>query len=165
MRRFIPAAFLLSLTVVFSVVSFSEQPLASEDRDELLSIVERSCHKACLDGRGREAYCNRYCGCVRSRVEKLSEDTDITAVLEKNSQQQTLIQQCSGETAVQLFSQSCREKCKGAAKCNGYCSCLEGKITENRKFTDIGLFFIRLGKNEEDAVGALKRFETVCTKQ
>ena len=137
---------------------------ALEDKAALLSVVEQSCTKACLEGRGGQAYCTKYCGCVRGQVEGLAKDSDITTVLEKTDQQQQLIQQCSGETAVSLFASSCREKCKNSSKCTAYCGCLKTKITQDREPADIGKFFISLGQNEEGAVGLLKGFEAACTK-
>lgn len=148
---------------VFALLAFA--PLQAAERDELLSIVQRSCQKACVEGRGQAAYCQKYCGCVRGRVETLSNGDDLASVLENTTQQQSLIQHCSGETAVLMFASSCRQKCKKSAKCDAYCACLETRISDNRKFSEIGQFFIGLGKNEEVAIGQLKSYEAACSQQ
>lgn len=151
-----------ALTGIFS---FQAPSVSAAETEGLLSIVEQSCTKACVEGRGKAAFCKSYCGCVRGRVKALAGENDITSVLEDNNQQQMMIEQCSGETAVQFFSLSCKQKCKDAARCNEYCSCLEQQITGGKNFTEIGTFFIRLGKNEDQALSQLKGYEAACTKR
>lgn len=149
--------------VLFVGFVFDNAAHAKDDNGPLLEIVEQSCSKACIKGRGDKAFCKSYCSCVRGRVKNLAERTDISKVLQGERQQVGLIHQCSGETAVEFFSQSCQKKCSGADQCTTYCACLKEKITKKRKFSEIGAFFIQLGKNDNGALGQLKRYEQSCS--
>lgn len=152
------------LLFCLGITHLSSQTLAAETDVELIDVVERSCKKACVGGKGEQAFCSSYCQCVSNRVEDMASGSDISKVLSERSQQNALINQCSGQTAVKFFAQSCRDKCAGVPKCNAYCSCLEEKIQYKRKLSDIGVFFIGLGKNETRAVGRLKSYEAACIK-
>ena len=138
--------------------------IAAEDDTALLEIVESSCKKSCVENKGGEAFCSSYCKCVNGRLTQLAKKTDLAKILQDEKQQETFVHQCSGETAVKFFAHSCREKCAGASKCNSYCSCLENQITNKRKFSEIGAFFIQLGKNETGATDRLKRYEKACSR-
>jgi len=138
--------------------------IAAQDDQALLEIVETSCKKSCVENKGGEAFCTSYCQCVNGRLTQLAKKTELAKILQDEKQQEIFVHQCSGETAVKFFSHSCREKCAGASKCNSYCSCLENQITNKRKFSEIGAFFIQLGKNETGATDRLKRYEKACSR-
>lgn len=152
------------LLCCFGIAILPTQSFAAETDKELISIVDRSCKKACVGGKGEQAFCSSYCQCVSSRVQDLATGSNISKVLSERSQQNALINQCSGQTAVKFFANSCRQKCAGVPKCDAYCSCLEEKIQYKRKLSDIGVFFIGLGKNETRAMGRLKSYEAACMK-
>ena len=134
----------------------------TSETDDQLTIVETACNKACAEGRGDKAFCQAYCGCIRVNVQEKSKQSGIAGLLRGEQQQQRLIHHCSGETAVKFYAQSCRSTCKDVPKCDAYCGCLQDKITKNRKPSEIGAFFIQLGKNESSTVGKLKRYESLC---
>ena len=135
------------------------------ENDPELTIVETACNKACTKGQSDKAFCQAYCRCIRSTVQEKRETSSVSSILKSERQQQLLIHQCSGETSVKFYAQSCRKTCKDAPKCEAYCACLQEKITKNRKSADIGAFFIKLGKNESSVVGQLKRYEALCMAQ
>jgi len=154
---------LAGLIVTGIFASFGGALLAAPE-DELLTIVEKSCKRACVGGRGEKEFCGSYCQCVSQRIEKLAEQSDITKVLQEQGQQDAVIKQCSGQTAMAFFATSCREKCSGVPRCDSYCSCLEGKVKAKQELSDIGSFFIQLGKNDASAVKRLEGFEAACSR-
>lgn len=137
--------------------------LAAADQ-ELLGIVETSCTKSCVGGRGEEAFCTSYCQCVKGEVEKKAESTDIASVLKTKASQDEVIQLCSGQTAMSFFEKSCRTKCEGVPRCDAYCGCLSGKIKDGQTIEQVGSFFIELGKSEAGTVQKLKGFEGACSR-
>ena len=149
------------ISCLMFILPFAGPALAEAD-EELLHIVERACTKSCTEGRGDKKFCKAYCGCIRQTVQKRSAKVDIASLLKGERQQRQLIHHCSGETAVKFYEQSCRKTCKDVPNCDVYCGCLQDKITKNRKFTDIGAFFIQLGRNDNSAIGQLKRYEKLC---
>lgn len=155
------SAFILALLILSL---YSAVPAASKADKELLTIIKTSCQKACVGGRGKEAFCSSYCQCVSGEIEKRSDATEISQILKTPAQQDEVIQICSGQTALGFFDQSCREKCAGVPRCNAYCGCLSDKIQDGRKLKQVGAFFIELGKNQSTAVQRLKGYEAACTK-
>lgn len=158
------SGYLLGFFAAVLVLTAGEVALQAAPEDELLSIVEKSCKRACVGGRGEKAFCGSYCQCVSQEIEKLADQSDITRVLQEQGQQDAVINQCSGRTAMTFFAASCREKCSGVPRCDSYCSCLEGKIKVKQDFSEIGTFFIQLGKNDASAVKRLEGFEAACSR-
>ena len=162
--RFLFKLFSFACLICYLTLGGPGTVLAAQDDKALLEIVERSCKKSCVENKGGAEFCTSYCKCVNGRLTQLAKKTELAKILQDEKQQETFVHQCSGETAVKFFSHSCREKCAGAAKCNSYCSCLENQITNKRKFSEIGAFFIQLGKNEASATERLKGYEKACSR-
>ncbi len=137
--------------------------IVGADKSALLGVVESSCKKSCVKGQKKQAFCSVYCGCVRGQLTQLTKQTDLSKILQNSKQQNQIIQHCSGETGIKFFSKSCQQSCNGAPKCKAYCSCLEAKITDKKNVSEIGAFFIQLGKNNTSAINRLKGFEAACT--
>jgi len=133
------------------------------DKSALLGVVESSCKKSCVKGQKKQAFCSVYCGCVRGQLTQLTKQADLSKVLQNSKQQNQIIQHCSGETGIKFFSKSCQQNCNGAPRCKAYCSCLEAKITAKKKVSEIGFFFIQLGKNKARELDRLRGFEAACT--
>ena len=109
--------------VLTCLAVFSLPPLAhSTENNHELAIVQTACNKACTKGQSDKAFCQAYCGCIRRTVQEQREKSSIGRILKSERKQQQLIHQCSGETSVKFYAQSCRKTCKDAPKCAAYCA-------------------------------------------
>ena len=150
--------------LIFIIFPGTKTVQAAPSETNYIEIIESSCKKSCVGGKDELSFCASYCSCVGRKVKSISKEIDILKVLKEPAQKARIANQCSGSTAVKFFTTACRDKCDGVEKCASYCSCIEKKVKSKRSIAQVGDFFIRLGKNDDEAKLTMQKYEQSCNR-